>query len=509
MRQRTRLHRSMRRALLMMLLPCVLGCDVQTAREVQTRYAGERWIHRASLKRAQIYQGRGSEEKALWQDVAWFYGNALAVLPELLGRSRPRTPLQADQQRLTNQATLGRIEALRELGFDDQALALAHTLHDESTQWRGTRGRAALEVARCLDTGASWEEALRAYHYWCSGVRDGDWPLHRSELEVPGYVSRRLGDRGQQSERHAWVSLASEALGAAAKRDENARDARYARFLLLLKSEHWDAALQALRVTRQIHDPDATDGGLVLAEANLLAGALHDPNQAIGLLTGLYSEDSAYSVQYRVAAMLMAGQIHMRQGNLDAAEEHYQHASSSARSSLGRAEATLGLARVNAAQGKIELASRYYTELRRSWPATAAGLLASLEEYRLLSRHGMQVEAETVLSQAFDHYRAVIANFGTELPALRAAGYLSEVLGHSQTWDEGVAFLDSIANTYSEDPRAGTLLLRAARIAAQHLDDPQRAQLLLNCVEQRYPDSDLAVAIRPFADSLRSTLLAP
>jgi TolA-binding protein len=171
---------------------------------------------------------------------------------------------------------------------------------------------------------------------------------------------------------------------------------------------------------------------------------------------------------------------------------------------MGRAEATLGLARVSAAQGNVELASRHYAQLRSSWPATAAGLLSSLEEYRLLLRYGMQVEAEAVLSQAFNHYRAVIANFGAELPALRAAGYLSEVLGYAHDWDQGVAFLDSIADTYGQDPLAGSLLVRAARIAAQYLNDPQRAQLLLQRVAQRYPASDLAVAIRPFADSLRA-----
>ena len=224
------------------------------------------------------------------------------------------------------------------------------------------------------------------------------------------------------------------------------------------------------------------------------------------MVLGLYSDASQHAVQYKVAALLLAGRIQAQGGGLDAAQAHYEHALQLARSSMGRAEATLGLARVHAARGEVEKASRDYTRLRTSWPSTAAGLLGSLEEYRLLKRHGMDLEATAVLSQAMDHYRTVIAGFGTELPALRAAGYLSEVLGRSGSWEQGVTFLDSIAATFSEDPRAGSLLLRAARIAADELEDPVRAQGLLRRVSQRYPDSDLAIAIRPFADSLRATL---
>jgi tetratricopeptide (TPR) repeat protein len=486
-------------------LPEFPGCRLDAARTLQTRYGAERWVERAELRRTQARLLPDTQATADWQAAAALYGRAIEALPPLVGRGRAQTPLEGDVERLVNRAVLGYVEVLRELEEHADALRWAGLLFGNSPYWPGTQGRAALEIARCHDAARDWAAALQGYRAWCTGVRDGDWPLHRSELDVATYVSRRLADRGQFDARRAWVSLAQEALQQAGQRGEHARDARYARFLLLLDAENWDAALQALRLTRRMHDPQGHDGGLVLAEANLLAGALKRPDEAMGLLVGVYRDGSGQSVQYRVAALLLAGQIRLRSADLDMAQELYEAAEGLARSSMGRAEAILGLARVHAARGEVELASRRYTQLRTSWPATAAGLLGSLEEYRLLRQHGMDIEAETVLSQAMDHYRSVILQFGTELPALRAAGYLSEVLGRSQSWEQGVAFLDSIAETFSEDPRAGTLLLRAARISAEHLDDPHRAQSLLHRVTQRYPESDLAVAIRPFADSLRST----
>jgi tetratricopeptide (TPR) repeat protein len=236
---------------------------------------------------------------------------------------------------------------------------------------------------------------------------------------------------------------------------------------------------------------------------------MNRPQEAMGLLYGLYDEESTYNVRYRVAGSLLAGQIQARQGGLDRAQQHYERAIMQARSSVGRAEATLGLARVHAARGNTEQASRHYTQLRTAWPSTSAGLLASLEEYRMLVEHGKTLQAEGVLSQALNHYRTVIVNFGTELPALQAAGYLSEVLGRSMSWEQGVAFLDSMAESFSTDPRAGSLLLRAARISVDRLDDPDRARDLLHRVSQLYPRSDLVVAIQPFADSLRLSLDTP
>jgi hypothetical protein len=96
----------------------------------------------------------------------------------------------------------------------------------------------------------------------------------------------------------------------------------------------------------------------------------------------------------------------------------------------------------------------------------------------------------------------VISDYGTELPALRAAGYMSEVLGLSGSWERGVAFLDSISDGFSKDPRAGSLLVRAARLSAERLGDPERARLLLARVRERYPRSDLAVAVQVLEDSL-------
>jgi len=467
-----------------LLLLC--GCDVEHARMVQVRYSSERWMQRANVARNDARQNDNfdaEKAKLSWEAAVQLYTRALDTLPPLVGRERPRTPLEVELVRIQNRAVLGIVESLREAGHPEESLEWARALYENSSNWPGTRGRAALEVARCHDAASHWAQALKAYRTWCIGVQKGTWPLHRSELDVPAYVSRRLGDRGQFEARRDWVTLASTAFQEAAKRGEYARDARYSRFLLLLDAQHWDAALRALRQTRQLHDPEGRDSGLVLAEANLLAGALEQPDQAMGLLLGLYRAEANHPVQYRVAALLLAGQIQARRGNLDAALQHYETASQLARSSMGRAEAVLGLARVHAARGEIELASRAYSQLRTSWPATAAGLLASLEEYRMLMHAGM--------------------------PALRAAGYLSEVLGRTESWDQGVAFLDSMAETFSTDPRAGSLLLRAARIAADRLEDPARAQRLLNRVQQRYPDSDLAVAIQPFADSLRTVLQHP
>ena len=164
---------------------------------------------------------------------------------------------------------------------------------------------------------------------------------------------------------------------------------------------------------------------------------------------------------------------------------------------------------MEAQRGDVEAARRYYAQLAEVYPATPAGLLAPLEEVRLLRLHGSEAEARERLGRAAQHYRSVLQDFGTEMPALLAAHYLSECLGLAGRWESGVAVLDSIADNFGRDPRAGSLLVRAARLAAEKLDDPVRARGLLQRLYARWPDSDVATAGRCLEDSLTRLATSP
>jgi hypothetical protein len=137
--------------------------------------------------------------------------------------------------------------------------------------YRGAAGDAALGRARAADRARDWDAAAADYTTWMAGIRDGAWPLHRNGLQVAPYVARRLRDRGEVAARGRWVDLCAAALESAASRDELAREARYARFGILLADERWNDAYETLRVLRSRHDPEGRDGGLVVAEASLLA----------------------------------------------------------------------------------------------------------------------------------------------------------------------------------------------------------------------------------------------
>jgi tetratricopeptide (TPR) repeat protein len=227
------------------------------------------------------------------------------------------------------------------------------------------------------------------------------------------------------------------------------------------------------------------------------------------LLSGLNAEKSPYDSEHRVAGLLLLGQILVRNGDLDGAAHAYEAAGKQARSESGRAEAILGLAKVHTARDEVTEARRYYSQLRQGYAPTPAGLLAPLEEIRLLQRRGDSVEVREFLPVAIQTYRGVIAQFGTERPALLAARCMSECMGVAGHWDHGVAFLDSISTTFGSDPRAGSLLVRAARLAVERLDDRDRAQQILGRVQSRLPDSDVAVLARSYEDSLGLALQAP
>jgi hypothetical protein len=240
----------------------------------------------------------------------------------------------------------------------------------------------------------------------------------------------------------------------------------------------------------------------LVAEASLLAGGLGRQSEAVGILQGLAAEGSPFDTEHRVAGWLLLGEIHTRAGDLGAAEQAFEGALAASRSDAGRSEAMLGLARTHAAKHDLAASRREYTHLRELYPATAAGLLAPLEEIQLLQEAGETVEARTLVASALQGYRRVIQQFGSEIPALRAARAMSECMGLGGQWGDGVAFLDSIAPSFGDDARAGTLLAFAARLSVERLDDRRRAERLLASLDARYPTSDVAVLARAYADSL-------
>jgi TolA-binding protein len=120
----------------------------------------------------------------------------------------------------------------------------------------------------------------------------------------------------------------------------------------------------------------------------------------------------------------------------------------------------------------------------------------------MLRQAGRDAEAQALLPVMQRTYRDVIRRYGTEKQALIAARFLGETYGAQGDWTAGVAVLDSLFTSLGTDARAGTLLLQAARLAAQELGDRERAASLLQRVTTRFPHSDVAVFARGFADSL-------
>jgi len=483
-----------------LLLAVTTGCD-DSASALSLRFASERWVERARLRADAITASRASGDSLAWLQVASLYERPLQRLDRARGRMAISADLDRDLGRLACRARLGRAGAWARAGRIASARSDYLTVLAQ-TEFRGARADAALGLARSEDRIRRWEAAYTAYETWLHGVATGEWPLHANALDVPGYVARRLSDRGAPATRERWVETAQQALAAAAARGERARDARSVRFALLVSAQRWEDAFAVLRELRAAHDPDGRDGRLLVAEASLLAGGLRRDDAALGVLRGLNAEGSPFDDQHRVAGWILAGTIHSRRGENASAQDAFQHAVQGARSDAGRSEATLGLARVCAARGDVATARRYYTQLRDVWPATPAGLVAPLEEIRLLRRHGLDHEAHALVPVAQRGYRAVIRRFGTEKTAIAAARCLGESYGLDGRWDQGIAYLDSVSSTFGNDPRAGGLLVLAARLAADKLDDRARAAALLGRLTARFPDSDVAVLARGFADSL-------
>jgi TolA-binding protein len=484
------------------------GCDLERARDVSRRYACERWVERAGLRHADL-RAEGVTDSTAWSAVAALYGRAVERLDAGLMERDGADALRHDLGRLACRARLGGADARSRAGLHEPALRGFAEVLERAVSFEGARADAALGLAQAEDRAGHWSEAHAAYCRWLEGVRDGTWPLHRQGMDVPVYVSRRLRDRNARQARLEWVDLSARALDAAASRGELPRPARYTRFVVLLEAERWDEAYAALRRCRELHDPDGEDGGLVVAEASLLAGGLGRQRDALRLLAGLDAERSGFASQHRVAGWLLAAQIQARAGDLRAAQRDYARAAAEARSAAGRSEAALGLARIHTELGELDQARRYYSQLRQVWFATPAGLLAPVEEVRMLWRFASEAQARALLPVAMQHYRRIIQQFGTEMPAMLAAQYLSECMGLAGSWERGIAFLDSIAREFESDPRSGSLLVRAARLAAEKLSDGERAEALLEQLYARYPNSDVAVLARTLEDSLSQRVPSP
>ena len=505
LRARNRVHPSSRRvvatAALLVLALQSSGCGDVRARDVQQRYAVERWVERAD-RRADELLGEARSDSSAWLQVAGQYQRALRIT----GETRLATPVEGSVQaataKLAGRALLGRADAWARAGRHGVAAHAYQNIVEQAEAHPGIRGDAQLGKAQAIDRAGDWERAFAVYSQWLEGVSAGTWPLHRNGLEIPGYVSRRLRARGESEARKLWVDGAESALESAAERGQLARAARSARFGLLLESDRWEAAYAALRRMREVHDPAGHDGALLVAEASLLAGGLGQPDAALDVLSGLTAEENPFDNQYRVAGWLLAAQIHERGSEWERAHAAYESAAREARSDAGRSEALLGLGRVQVARGEIDTARHTFTQLRELYGNTAAGLRASLEELQLVRTHGTHADLEALLPVAVHHYRRVMQQHGTETPALLAAAALSECFGVAGQWERGVTLLDSLSGTLASDTRGGTLLVRAARIAQWKLHDPPRARRLLASLHARYPQSDVAQLARGLEDSL-------
>ncbi len=478
------------------------GCDLDRARDVRMRYAAERRVERADRRAAELVGAAGADSVA-WLHVGEQYEGALSVTGEDWIATRAVGSVRIGIAKLAGRALLGRADAWSRAGRHAPAQAEFERMLAKATAYPGMCSDAALGLARAIDRSGDWNAAHAAYLQWLEGVAAGTWPLHRNGLEVPGYVSRRLRARGENAARADWIARAEGALEAAAERGSLARAARSSRFVLLLEAERWEDAYASLRRMRELHDPTGRDGALLFAEASLLAGGLGRPNAALGVLAGLTAEKNPFDSQHRVAGWLLAAQIHVRDSAWGPARTAFEHAASEARSDAGHSEALLGLARVHVALDEIDEARRTFTQLRELYGNTAAGLRASLEELQLLRRRGVPEDVDALLPVVVHHYRRVLQQYGTETPALLAAAALSECFGVTGQWDRGVTLLDSLSGTLASDARAGTLLVRAARIAVDELHDPPRARRLLASLQTRYPRSDVAVLARALDDSLR------
>ena len=494
---------------LVLLCTGVGGCGSERGQAVRLRYDAERAIARARLRALDLETRAAPADSLAWLAVERLYDSAVVSLGTARLATAPRDTLERDLARLACRALLGRAETRSRSGRAAAAQADYRFLLEAPIPFRGLRGDAALGLAECEDRDGRWNHAHAAYTSWMQGIHDGTWPLHRDGLSVGSYVERRLRNRGQQAARAAWVDLASAALEAAASRGEKAREARTARFTLLLSAERWQEAYAALRVLRLQHGTEDRSGALLVAEASLLAGGLGREQEALGILAGLDAENSPFDAQHQVAGWLLLGEIRFRAANWSAAERAYLRAAEASRSDAGRSEALLGLARVRDRQGNLDAARRLYAQLRESYPSTPAGLVAPLEEIRLLIDRDQAAELAALVPIAIHTYRAVLDRFGTERPALVAARSMSECMGLAGDWRRGVAFLDSIADTFGNDPRAGSLLVQAARLAASELEDRGHAGTLLAELYSRYPDSDVAVLARGLEDSLGLRVRTP
>jgi tetratricopeptide (TPR) repeat protein len=479
------------------------GCD-ETARTLSLRFACERWVERARLRADGLRESDTPPDSLAWLQVAGLYGRTV----ERLEVARPSAlaggaavGIERDLGRLACKARIGRADAWARAGRLEPARADYARVIAQTT-YRGARSDAAIGLGRCEDRAQNWDAAFAAYRDWLDGIATGTWPLHANGLDAPAYVARRLADRGATAVREQWIDSAAQAFETAAARGELAREARMARFALLLAAARWDAAYAALHQLRALHDPQGRDGALVVAEASLLAGGMRRDDAALGVLRPLHAEQSPFDGQHRVAGWLLAGNIHQRRGENVAASAAFEQAVGGARSDAGRSEATLGLARVCGARGDLEAARRYYTQLRDVWPATPAGLVAPLEEIQLLRAHGQDAEVDALVPVAQRSYQGVIQRFGTERPALVAARCLGETYGLEGQWDRSVTFLENASAGFGQDPSAGTLLVHAARLAADKLHDERRAAELLDRLASRFPNSDQAIMARGLADSL-------
>ncbi|MBD3161506.1 MAG: tetratricopeptide repeat protein [Candidatus Eisenbacteria bacterium] len=411
--------------------------------------------------------------------------------------------------RLRADVTLRMARLLRGLGERDSARALLQ---------RGVSADAPgldVELALRLEL-ALIDELVAAGAYERAAERSADLPTRfpaRSEegapivpvLDAPIQAADLLADLERTEEAMAALGNAEvyyRSLLAEDPDDETAAIAWMNLGTIAVRRGDVEAAAEALERARGVPGAERLQPRILFVLGTLHQEGRGDPEKAaeqFAQVVQQYPESElAGEARVRWAANLAdLGRPDSSLGVLDRFDEQHP------RDPVNRARADLLGARILTHEGRWQEALARYRKLRVDHPTSPQAIGAPFEVAAEYERLGEEEAARSVLEQALVEYDRIRSARGADPRGRMADEAAVRALGRLGRWETALERLLSFPDRYPGDARAPLVLIEAAGIAENRLDDPERAAEILEGVAERYPNSPIAERARSEAERLR------
>ena len=459
------------------------------------RYVAEKLAWQAQKLRRAMRENPELATDATRAELSRIYSEIVRMFPPPTAGVDTLTDLELDVASVSGLSRM-RLAAMRaEAGDVEEALRLYSSVADSYSFNRGIAVDASMAVAATHDRLGRRAEARvaleRIVEQW-PPAEPRDAPPDLRVMRIPLRIAASHLFRDEGPGAGAEFDRARDYYRGLVEGWSGTPTAEAALGLLAESYEtegRWGEAADAYREFDREFGNDANRASLWLKLGEIHGGRLGNRDLAI-YYYGAVEEEYTEEPEGGTASITLA--------MYDIEDQRYEEARSRLSAVLDRfpndeALAATALQRLGTSfelEGQWDNAVAQYNALATQYPASALGLSAPMHIANRYGEMGETRAAETALERAVEHYALVARDYAGSPAELAARNYVIAIRTRQERWPEAAQALTETAGRYPESAVAPSMLLRAADIYADELDDADSSLRLLERIVREYPDSE-------------------